>query len=149
MIMKVFLLKDIEKVGFAGEILKVKPGYAKNFLIPHGFALEITPENEKLYAKKIHEVENRKKALESKTSMLAEKIGKLKLTLKRKMHDDGKLYGSISPAEIVDLLAEEGVKIAKNQVIIEKSIKERGTYDIVIKLSNALQPTCSLKVVAE
>lgn len=147
--MRVFLLKDIEKIGFAGELLKVKPGYAKNFLIPYGLAVEITTANEKLYAAKIHGVENRKKALESKTSMLAEKISKLKLTLKRKMHDDGKLYGAISPAEIVDMLAAEGVKVAKNQIMLEKSIKERGNYEIVIKLSKSLQPTLSLKIANE
>ncbi|HBR70363.1 TPA: 50S ribosomal protein L9 [Candidatus Dependentiae bacterium] len=147
--MKIYLLKDIEKVGFAGEILKVKDGYAKNFLLPRGLGVEVTPANEAVLSKHITEVENRKKALESKTSMLAEKIGNLKFTLKRKMHDDGKLYGALSPQEIVDLLTNEGIKISKSQVIFDKSIKERGSYEVVIKLSNNLKPTLNIKIVAE
>ena len=128
--MKIYLLKDIEKVGFAGEIIKAKDGYAKNFLIPHGLGVEITPTNQAFYAKKVHEVVNRKTALESKTSMLAEKISNLKMTLKRKMHDDGKLYGAISSGEIVDLLVAEGIKVSKSQILFDKTIKERGNYEI-------------------
>ena len=147
--MRVYLLKDIEQIGFAGEIIKVKDGYAKNYLIPHKLAMQVTVTNEHMFAKKVNEVENRKKALESKTSMLAEKINKLKLTLKRKLHDDGKLYGSVSANEIVDLVAAEGIKISKSQVLFDKSIKERGAYDVKIKLSNALKPICAVKIVAE
>jgi len=147
--MKVFLLKDIEKIGFANEVIKVKDGYAKNYLLPHGLAVEVVPGNEKLCQKKTLEVEGRKKALASKTSMLAEKIGKLKITLKRKMHDDGKLYGAVNPSEVVDLLVQEGVKVAKNQIIFDKSIKDRGTYEVVIKLSNLLKPKFSLRISAE
>jgi large subunit ribosomal protein L9 len=147
--MKVYLLKDIEKIGFAGEILKVKDGYAQNYLFPQKLAAQVTPANEALYSKKFVEVENRKKAIASKTSMLAEKIINLKLSLKRKMHDNGKLYGSINPQEIADLLGKEGVKVSKSQIIFDKSIKERGTYDVIVKLSNSLQPKMSLKITAE
>ena len=147
--MKVYLLKDIEKIGFAGEILKVKEGFAQNFLIPQKLAIVVTPHNEVRLSKSLVEVENRKKVLESKTSMLAEKIGKLKITLKRKMHDDGKLYGAISPQEIVELLASEGVNASKSQIIFDKSIKEKGSYEITIKLSNSLQPKLNLKIAAE
>jgi len=147
--MRVYLLKDIEQFGFAGEIIKVKDGHAKNYLIPHKLAMQVTVANEHMFAKKLHEVENRKKALESKTSMLAEKINNLKLTLKRKLHDNGKLYGSVRASEIVDLVATEGIKISKSQVLFDKSIKERGAYGVKIKLSNTLKPICAVKIVAE
>ena len=147
--MKVILLQDVARLGRRAEIKDVPRGHALNFLIPRNLAVEIIPGNEKFYQKKMRGVENRKKTLESKTSMLAEKISKFKLTLKRKMHDDGKLYGSVSQSEIVDLLVQEGIKIAKNQVLFDKSIKERGTYDITIKLSNALQPKFALRISSE
>jgi large subunit ribosomal protein L9 len=147
--MKVFLLKDVEKIGLSGEILKVRDGFALNFLIPRKLAVEITPENTHLYEHKVREVHHRKQVIESKTSMLAEKIGSLKLLLKRKIHDTGKLYGAIGANEVVDLLSGEGIKVAKNQVIFDKSIKELGSYEITIKLSNTLQPKCTLKIVAE
>lgn len=147
--MKVYLLKDIEKIGLAGEMLKVKPGFAINYLIPQKLALELTPNNEHLYAKKAIEVQQRKQVIETKTSMLAQKIMLLKLAIKRKVHDDGKLYGSIGASDVVDLLAAEGIKVAKNQIIFDKSIKELGSYEITVKLSNSLQPKCTLKVSAE
>lgn len=147
--MKVYILKDLEKVGLAGEVLKVSDGFAQNYLIPHGFAAEVTATNAHQFEKKTLEVKNRKAVIESKTSMLAQKIGELKLTLKRKLHDDKKLYGSIASHEIADLLAAEGIKVAKNQIIFDKAIKELGTYEIIVKLSNNLQPKCTVKIVAE
>lgn len=147
--MKIFLLKDVERIGFAGEILNVADGYANNFIIPRNLGIQVTAANEGTLKNKIKSVERRKEALATATSMLAEKIKSLKITLKRKLHDDGKLYGAVSPSEIADLLAEQGVKVAKNQILLEKSIKEKGSYDIVIKLSSRLQPSFNLKVVGE
>jgi len=145
--MRVFLLKDVEKVGMAGEIVKVKDGFCVNYLIPRKLAVTITPANEAFYLSRTKKVEKRKEVIETKTSMLAEKIKSLQLKLKTKTHDDGKLYGSVSPADIVDLLAEKGIKVAKNQIEFGKSIKSTGTYKVTIKLSSKLKPALSLKVV--
>jgi len=145
--MKVFLLKDVEKIGLAGEIIKVKDGFATNYLVPRKLAVILTAENEKHYTGRVKNVEHRKEVISTKTSMLAEKIGSFQLKLKCKTHDDGKLYGSVSPADIVDLLGEKGISISKNQVEFGKSIKSTGTYKVTIKLSSKLKPVLTLKVV--
>ena len=147
--MKVFLLKDVERIGLAGEIIKVKDGFAKNYLFPRNLAVELTKENETFYKGKQKIVEKRQDVISSQTSMLAEKIASVQLTLARKIHEEDKLYGSVSPLEVVDLLAKKGISVAKNQVIFNKSIKTKGTFDVTIKLSSRLQPTLKLKVVAE
>src|ERR1700750_1756446 len=98
--MKVFLLKDVEKVGLSGEIIKVSEGYAANFLIPRKLAIEVTERNAVALQNRIKVVEKREEIIQSKTSMLAERIKSLKLSIKRKAHDDVKLYGSISQLEI-------------------------------------------------
>ncbi len=147
--MKVFLQKDVEKVGFAGEIIKVEDGYARNFLFPRKLAVEITPANEAVFAKKIRQVVHRKEVINSKTSMLAENIKALKLTIKRKMHDDGKLYGAVSAQEIADLLAQQGVTVSKSQILIDKSIKSKGSHEVTVKLTSQLKPTLTLVVVSE
>ena len=147
--MKVYLLKDVEKVGMSGEIIKVSDGFGSNYLIPRKLGIEITSNNEQFYKKQVKSVEHRKEVISSKTSMLAEKIHSLKITLKRKMHDDGKLYGSINASEIVDILAEKGVSISKNQVEFGKSIKAKGTYDVTIKLSTTLKPSIAVTIVPE
>ena len=147
--MKVFLRKDIEKVGITGELIKVSDGYARNFLFPRGLAIEITAKNESYYQGKVKKVEHRKEAVVTKTSMLAERIKTMKIILKRKMHDDGKLYGAVGASEIVEELAKDGISIAKNQVLFTKSIKSKGTFEVTIKLTSSLKPKIKITIVPE
>lgn len=145
--MKIFLIKDIVNVGLAGDVVKVSEGYARNFIFPRKLGIEITPANEAQYATRT--TTRKKEIIETQTSLLAERIKAIQLTIKRKMHDDGKLYGAVNQGEIADMLAEKGIKVAKNQIEFEKSIKEKGTYDVVVKLSSRLKPTLTLKVLPE
>ena len=147
--MKVYLLKDVQGVGIAGEVVKVKEGYADNFLLPRKAAIKVTKKNEAFYNSRAKQIDNRKEVMSSQTSMLAEKIKSLKVTLKRKMHDDGKLYASVNAAEIVQLLASEGVSVSKSQVKLDKAIKEKGSFDVTVKLTSKLQSTLQLKVISE
>ena len=147
--MEVYLRKDIEKIGLAGEIIKVGDGFARNYLIPQGLAVEITTTNKSQYQSKIRKVENRKEVIATQTSMFAEKLNTISLTLKRKMHDDGQLYGSINASEVVEALAEKGINITKSQVEFEKSIKSKGTFKVVIKLTARLKPVITLNIIAE
>ena len=147
--MKVFLHKDVEKVGLAGEIIKVEDGYARNFLFPRKLGVEITPSNEAFYLTKIRQVVHRKEVINSKTSMLAENIKSIKLTLKRKMHDDGKLYGAVNAQEIADLLGRHGVAVSKSQILFDKSIKTKGSHEVTVKLTSQLKPTLTVTIVPE
>jgi len=146
--MNVFLLKDIVKVGLKNEIIKVSGGYAKNYLLPNKLAIEVTKGNEKSYKEKSRKVENRAAIIESTSSVLGDQIAKLKLKLKKKMHDGDKLYAAIGQNEIVDLLKENNVSISKSQVIFDKSIKGKGTFEVTVKLSSKIQPKFSLQVTA-
>lgn len=150
--MRVFLLKNVEKVGMSGEIVKVAEGFGLNYLIPRKLAVEVTKDNEESFKSRLKVVENRKEVIATKTSMLAERIKSLKLKLvipKRKVHDEGKLFGSISQIEVVDLLAQNGVSVGKSQIDFGKSIKAVGTYEVTVKLSSKLQPTFHLTIIPE
>jgi len=146
---EVYLRKNIEKIGLEGEIIKVGDGFARNFLIPQGLAIEVTEHNKRQLAAKIRKVENRKEVIATATSMLADQISNLTVTLRRKMHDSGQLYGSINATELVDALAEKGIAISKGQVEFEKSIKSKGTFTAVIKLTSRLKPRMTVVVVSE
>lgn len=146
---KVYLKKDVERIGMAGEIIDVKEGFAMNYLIPHGFGVVVNDNNQGFFKKRERTIEHRKEVISSQTSMLAEKIGALELVLKKKMHDDGKLYGAISAGDIVDKLAEKGVAVGKNQILFSKTIKSQGSYDVIIKLSSRLQPKIKVTILAE
>src|SRR3989338_9552930 len=107
--MKVFLLQNIEKVGIAGEILNVSEGYAQNFLFPRKLAMKVTDGNKEFFEKRAKTVEHRKEVVETETSMLSERIKDLSITLKKKIHDDNRLYAAINPSDIVEALAEQNV----------------------------------------
>ncbi len=147
--MKVFMLKDVENVGMAHQIVQVSDGYALNYLVPHKLAVQLTPQNEAAYLKKVQTKEIKREVVASKTSMLAQRIESMTLNLKKKLHDGDKLYGSVTPQEIADLLAEKGVVVAKNQIEFEKSIKTLGTHKVIVKLSQKLRPAVSVKITAE
>ena len=93
--MKVFLLQDVVKVGLKHEIIKVSDGYAANFLFPKKLAVQVTDMNEKMYEAKARKVENRAAIIESVSSVLGDQISQLKLKLRKKMHDNDKLYAAI------------------------------------------------------
>lgn len=147
--MKIFLRQNVAKVGMAGEIVKVGDGYGRNFLIPKGLGVEITAENEQFYAQQKITLENRAKVIATETSMLAERLNQVTVTIKAKMHDDGKLYGAVTQSDITDLLSQQGFAVTKNQVNLSKPIKTKGTYKVVINLTSRLQSTITVIVAAE
>ena len=147
--MKVYLIKDVPKLGIAREIVSVSDGYATNFILPRKLGIKLTAANEAFYKSKVIAVEHRKEVLESETSMLAEKIKATPLTIKSKVHDDGKLYGALSQHDIVDALAAKGITVSKSQVVFDKSVKKIGTHKVTIKLSSRLKPQVTVKVSAE
>lgn len=153
--MKVFLKEAVQGVGEAGKIINVSDGYAINFLLPRGLAVEVTAANEKGFINRQKNLQKREEVIEAKTSQLAEKVKSLKVVIACKAHDvdkgttAAKLYGALGAAEVVTALAEQGVAVSKSQIVFEKAIKTTGVHPVTIKLSNKLQPKFMLKVVAE
>jgi len=146
--MKVYMIKDVERVGIAGQIINVSDGYANNFLIPRKLAVEVTTDNQKFYEQKKQKETVAVEVLNSKVAMLAERIKSLHITIRERVHDDGKLYGAISADEIVDLLKAKEVSINRKQVEFDKSIKAVGEHKVTIKLSSKLKPQLTVRVEA-
>lgn len=147
--MKVYLKKDVEKLGMSGEIINVEDGFARNYLFARNLAIEVTEANADYFKNKIRVIEKRNQVIETKSSMLAERIKSMKLVLKRKMHDGDKLYGAISAHDIVELFAANGVSVSKSQVVFEKPIKNKGLFEIEIKLTSRLRPRVKVTIVPE
>lgn len=145
----VFMLKDLENVGMAGQVVKVKDGHAVNYLIPKGFSKKVNSK-ELTFLNSVSKTKVvKKEIIASKIGMLAEKIKTLVVTVKKRAHDDGKLYGSVGADDIVDALKAKEVSINKKQVDIEKAIRNIGEHSVVIKLSSKFQPTLTIKVVED
>ena len=147
--MKVFMKKDVVQVGKAGIIITVPDGFARNYLLPKGLAIEVTNSNESSFKQMLEKKIVQKETAVTKRSLLADRIANMKLTLKRKLHDDGKLYASINAHEIVDLLAQNDINITKSQVIFDKVIKTKGTYSVSIKLTSQLLSSLEVRVIGE
>ncbi len=132
--MEVILNQDVDKLGKAGTVVKVKAGFARNFLIPNGLALPLTPANlKKLEQDKLRktlQLEKIKKAAEE----LKERLANFSLTIPALAKEEDRLYGSITSQDIANALAEEGFDIDKNSIILDEPIKSLGIYEIPIKL---------------
>jgi len=145
--MKVILNKDVEGLGQKGEVKDVSDGYARNYLVPKGLAVEATEGRlkdlqlmEKRKAKKLaKEKEEAEKA--------AEQIKDKSFTIKVKAGEEGKLFGSVTSADIADALLKEGVEIDKKKIEMEYPIKALGTYNIEVKLHPEV--TVPVKVVVD
>jgi large subunit ribosomal protein L9 len=134
--MEVILIKDVPKLGKAGDVVKVKDGYARNYLIPKGLAILANQKTIKALENQrkiiLAKAERERKKLES----LAEKLEGISLTVYRKTVEDDRIFGSVSLIDIVNILKEKGIEIEKSQVLLEEPIKKLGTFEVPIKLSS-------------
>lgn len=134
--MNVILFKEVDHLGKVGDVVKVKDGFARNFLFPKKMAYAATPDNlKRIEQQKIKEAAlnaQKKKAAEE----LAEKLNKLSCTVTVEVNDLDKLYGSVTEADVVKALDVEGFLIDKKAIVLEKAIDELGIYDVGIKLES-------------
>lgn len=145
--MKVILLEAIDKLGKIGDIVTVKEGFARNFLIPNKKARPATAGNMKVLesAKKKEAVETAKQV--EAAQALANRISNLSLTISAQAGDEEKLFGSVTADTVSDALKEEGVTIDKKDVIIEEPIKKLGVYQITVKVHPEVKASLRLWIV--
>ena len=142
--MKVILVKDIEKMGLAGSVIKVADGYARNYLLPKKLVILATKSNLAKIETIKKKAELEKLEIENHFKALALKINETTLTFTRKADENEHLFGSVSENDIVKSLAEKGIEIHKSVVDIQKHLKEIGSFDVQIAFSSEI--TANLKV---
>ncbi|MDD4909012.1 MAG: 50S ribosomal protein L9 [Candidatus Omnitrophica bacterium] len=145
--MEVILKQDIKGVGKAGDKIKVKVGFARNYLLPNGLALPLTNQN-----LKILEEDKKRKAMQTEKMKaaaldLVKKLSGLSVNVAVSVQEDEKLYGSVSAQNIYDALKEEGVEIDKRSIILPEPIKSLGIYDVPVKLHPEVETTIKVWVV--
>lgn len=132
--MKLILTQDIDKLGRAGDVVNVKEGYARNFLLPNNKAKAATPGNMKLLEarKKKEALEDEKKAEAARA--LANRLANLSLTISMEAGEEDKLFGSVTGDMISDRLKDEGIEIDKKDIVIEEQIKKLGVYQVAARI---------------
>lgn len=147
--MKVILIEHIENLGAKGEVVNVKRGYARNYLIPRAYAIYATPQN----MKRLSLIQEELKASEEKKlaelKLLAEKIASVKLTFIRKVDDQGTMFGSVSANDIVHALGEQELQVQRSMVQLEHHLKELGEHNVQIRLHKDIVTDLAFAVVAE
>ena len=145
--MEVILLKDIEGLGASGEIVRVKPGYARNYLFPRGIALRSSKKNRAVAEERKRNKELKSKRLNKANESLANKINKIELTFEAQVGDEEKMFGAVTSKDIHSALEEKGITLDKNAVLLDESIKALGIYHIPIKLDSELETELKIYVI--
>jgi large subunit ribosomal protein L9 len=148
--MQVILLDKIANVGNLGDVVKVKAGFARNYLIPKGMAKRATPENLKLLEEKRSELERAAGEKLATAQALGEKLEGMSIRIPQKAGVDGRLFGSVGSVDIVEALAKEGVSVEKSQVRLPAGpLKQVGDHPVTISLHTDVVAHISVTVVAE
>ena len=137
--MEVILIKDVENLGYANDIVNVKPGYANNYLIPQGFAKAATASAKKVLAENLRQRAHKDAKILADAQALAEKIANLPLTFAVKA-EEGKIFGAITSTDIAEALLEKGVTVDRKNVTVD-AIKTVGEYEASVKLHREVKAT--------
>ena len=147
--MEVILRQDVQSLGKAGEMVRVKPGYARNFLLPKGLAFEATEGNKKRIAAESKARDTRLASEKAEASALADRLGAATVSLKGKAGEEGKLFGSITAQDIADALAAQGHQVDKRRIELEHPIKTVGHHTVAVRLHSEVHAEVRVSVVAE
>ena len=146
---KVILSEDVTKLGAAGDLVSVKPGYARNFLVPNGMAIFATESNVKMLEHDRRVIADRLARELKDLRATSHKLKSMVIEVQRRAGEDGKLFGSVTTATIADLIAEKGVKLDRRKIQLPDSIKEVGEHTIGIKLHSEVESSVKLIVSLE
>ncbi|MBK8004360.1 MAG: 50S ribosomal protein L9 [Gemmatimonadetes bacterium] len=147
--MEVILREDIKTLGKAGDLVKVKPGYARNFLLPKGLAYEATEGNKKRIVAETKARGVRLAAEKAEAEQQAARLGGVHLTLARKAGEGDRLFGSITAQDVADALAAKGQAVDKRKIELEHPIKTVGDHTVAIRLHHEVTAEIRLTVQAE
>jgi len=147
--MKVLLIKDVKNLGKAGEIKEVKDGYGQNFLIRQGLAKLATKEVIAKWQEEQAKKEEELKKEIQKLNELAKKLEDTKVMIKRKIGDNGHLYGAVTKEDIANALKQKGFEIDKKSIEIKNPIKSVGVFEVSIKLGHGIHAKTNVEVVGE
>ena len=146
--MEIILLTDIANLGHKDDIVDVKQGYGRNYLIPQGYAILATPSARKVVAENLRQRAHKEAKLKAEAEEFAAQLAEVKLTIGAKTSSTGKIFGSVNSIMISESLKEKGFDIDRKKIVL-KDVKEIGTYTALIKLHREVKVDVEFEVVSE
>ena len=147
--MEIILRQGVENLGKPGDVVNVKAGYARNYLLPHGLAYEATPGN----LKRIQQERDRLEAAENErragAQSIAEKLEQVSLTFSARVGEEGKLFGSVTATDIAQQLESQGFHVEKRQIDLHEPIKALGVYRVPVRLHADVKPEIRVWVIKQ
>jgi large subunit ribosomal protein L9 len=144
--MKVILKENVENLGHIGDIVKVAPGYARNFLVPKGFAIEATEKNAKALEHAKRHLEYKKNRVLEAAKQLAAKIEAITISIAHQAGADDRLFGAVTNMELAEQLKGQGVEIDRKRIILDEPIKHLGDFTAIVKLHPEVNATLKVSV---
>jgi large subunit ribosomal protein L9 len=146
---EVILREDVKSLGRAGELVRVRPGYARNFLLPKGLAFEATEGNKKRIAAESKARSSRVEAERAEAQAFANRLAQFTLTVAGKAGEEGKLFGSITAHDIAEGLAKQGVEVDRRRIELGQPIKALGLHTVAVRLHPDVHAEVRVQVVGE
>ena len=147
--MQLMLIEDVTHVGKAGDVVEVKMGYGRNYLMPRGLATFVTAHNSKLLGMHKIKVQKIREAKLADLRAMAEQLQRVSVTIQSNANEEGHLYGSVSPAEIVAALKQQNLVVEQEMVKLEGVIKELGLYEVKLTLAPEIDTTIKVLVIGQ
>lgn|SRR5690606_18435970 len=147
--MEVILQQDVHGLGYKNDVIKVRAGYGRNYLIPNGLALLASPANKKMVEENIRQAAHKAERIKQDAEELAAKIGALTIDMGTKAGESGKIFGAITALQVSDILKTKGFEIDRRKIIFRETPKQLGTYTVVLDLHKEVKHEIQINVIAE
>ena len=145
--MDVILLKDLDGFGSEGDIINVKPGFARNYLVPRGLALRASKRNMAVVEEKKHIKKAQENRIEKANKILSEKLKKITLTIEVQVGEEERIFGSVTSQDIQESLEANGISIDRSTILMEEPIKSLGVYNIPVKITADIEADLKVYVI--
>ena len=147
--MEVILRRAVDNLGHPGDLVKVSAGYARNFLLPRGYAFEATPGNRKRIEQERQRLEAAETGRRDQAQAIADKLAEVSLTFSARVGEEGKLFGSVTAADIAQQLEAQGHHVEKRQIDLHEPIRALGVYRVPIRLHADVRPEIKVWVIKQ
>jgi large subunit ribosomal protein L9 len=147
-VMEIILKEDVAGLGYKNDIVTVKPGYGRNYLIPRGLAVAATESNKKVIAENMRQAAHKAEKIKREAQEVADRIGDLVIQIVTKAGESGKIFGAVTANQLSEALREKGFEVDRKKIVFKSEIKMLGQYTVILDLHKEVKKEVTVEVVA-